>query len=134
MGHIRSDENEIDKLVWATIKVGVVQNARRVMFITEMDAIIELEEGKFVVAGLQHLPNKGFVVSNYGHNASHQKVLRGLVRMGVITAPAAERHISAARERERKADRRFRIKQIRDHCNALGIPVPQEVENECTTA
>lgn len=132
MGHIRSDEIEIDKLLWATIKVGVVQNARRVLFLSEMEALIELEEGKFVVAGRQHLPNKGFVVSGYGQQGFQKKVLRGLVRMGIVSSPAVVRHIAAVKERERLADRKFRIKQIRDDCIALGIPIPQEVEDEYT--
>lgn len=127
MGVIISKIENIDRIRWTQPKKGRVLKASRVMFTDDTTAIIELENGQFTVAGRRHSPNGNWAVLGYGIDKFTGAVLDGLVRLGILSKQEVAAHKRDAKARSDAADRKWREKAIREHCEELGIPVPVEV-------
>jgi len=128
MGTILSEVAEIENIRWKLPKKGAVLDAKRILFISETSAIIELSDGSFTVAGQRHSVNGKWAVMNYGLDDFTQAVLYGMVRIGVLKKEGVKAHIASATTRHEARERKYNINSLRRICEELKIPMPEITE------
>lgn len=125
MGTIISKIEEIEHIRWTTPRKGRVVAAKRVLFVDDGAAIIELATGEFTVAGRHHTPNGNWAVLGYGLDRFTGGVLDGLVKLGILTKEHVKAHKNNQKKRHDESERRWAEKSLAKACETLGIPVPE---------
>lgn len=125
MGMIISTVGEVENIRWAQLQKGRVVKCKRVLAFNDSNhAIIELENGQYTVIGGRHGPNGNWAVLSYGLDHFTQKVLYGLVRLGILDKKQVAEHIRTADARDKASTRRSNIRRLLQLCEELGLDPP----------
>lgn len=125
MGHIISRLEDIASVSFTNIPKGRVVKASRVVKLTDAGYLIELANGKHIAVGQYHVANGKWAVANYGLDHFSRTVLNALVKMDVIKKEHVTEHLKNVEKKQDERNRKHAIKQLKDVCETLNIPMPE---------
>lgn len=130
MGVILSKHEEIERVHFRPLKKGQVYEALRVMRLDDGTAIVHLKQGGYSIVGRRDSLNgavamAGVVLDDHWSGA----ILRGLVRMGIVSKETAEAHSREMRARSKRSEIRSSLRALKRSCDELGIPLPAKARS-----
>lgn len=125
MGVILSKHEEIERAHFRPLKKGQVYKAIQVMRLEDGTAIVQLRDATFSVVGRKDSLNDAIALSGVTlQDGWSGTILRGLVRMGIVSKETAEAHSRETAARSRRSHVRDQLRSLKRSCDELGIPLP----------